>query len=226
MSEKNRHLLEGIQYADSVTIDGHKQFYMPMSCGMVYFKNPEIMNAVSYHSNYVNRQGSVDLGIKSLAGSREANSLILDSALKIMGTKGYALLINHGIETAKAFAAEIMKRPCFQLVTSPELNILTYRICSPHFQEELNSHIGADRKRQINKTLNAINRTVQTVQREAGKSFVSRTTLNPRNLPEEEIVVLRCVVMNPMTDIKILNDILDEQEEIYKSRFKPDAGTS
>ena len=111
MSEKNRHLLEGIQYADSVTIDGHKQFYMPMSCGMVYFKNPEIMNAVSYHANYVNRPGSVDLGIKSLAGSREANSLILDSALKIMGTKGYALLIDHGIETAKTFAAEIRKGP-------------------------------------------------------------------------------------------------------------------
>jgi len=112
------------------------------------------------------------------------------------------------------------------LVTSPELNILTYRICPPSFQEELGSHIGTDRKRQINKTLNAINRTVQRVQREAGNSFVSRTTLNPRNLPEEETVVLRCVVMNPMTDIKILNDILDEQEEIYKSRFKPDAGIS
>jgi glutamate decarboxylase len=223
MSEKNRHLLKGIQYADSVTIDGHKQFYMPMSCGMVYFKNPEIMNAVSYHANYVIRPGSVDLGIKSLAGSREANSLILDSALKIMGTKGYALLIDHGIETAKKIAAEITKRPCFQLVTSPELNIFTYRICPAYLQDELSSNIDAKRKRQINKTLNAINRAVQRIQREAGNSFVSRTTLNPKNLPEEETVVLRCVVMNPMTDINILNDILDEQENIYKSRFEQDA---
>ncbi len=223
MSAAYRHLLDGIKYADSVTIDGHKQFYMPMSCGMVYFKNPEIMNAVSYHAKYVNRPGSVDLGIKSLAGSREANSLILDSALKIMGTKGYALLIDHGIETAKKFAAEIIKRPFFQLVTPPELNILTYRMCPPHFQTELAGNIDANRKNQINKTLNAINRTVQRIQREAGNSFVSRTTLSSRNVPEEETVVLRCVVMNPMTDIKILNEILDEQEKIYKSRFKPDA---
>ena len=219
MSERNRHLLKGIQYADSVTIDGHKQFYMPMSCGMVYFKNPEFMNAVSYHSNYVNRPGSVDLGIKSLAGSREANSLILDSALKIMGTKGYALLIDHGIETAKGLADEIRKRPLFQLITPPELNILTYRICPPHFQDELNSAISRERKKQINKTLNAINRAIQRIQREAGNSFVSRTTLNPKQLPEEEVVVLRCVVMNPMTDITILNEILDEQEAIYKKRF-------
>ncbi|MBW2218125.1 MAG: aminotransferase class V-fold PLP-dependent enzyme [Deltaproteobacteria bacterium] len=223
MSAAYRHLLNGIKYADSVTIDGHKQFYMPMSCGMVYFKNPEIMNTVSYHAKYVNRPGSVDLGIKSLAGSREANSLILDSALKIMGTKGYALLIDHGIETAKKFAAEIIKRPFFQLVTPPELNILTYRICPSRFRTELAANIDANRKNQINKTLNAINRTVQQIQRETGNSFVSRTTLNPRNIPEEETVVLRCVVMNPMTDIKILNEILDEQEKIYKSRFKPDA---
>src|SRR6056297_794713 len=92
------HLLNGIKRADSVTIDGHKQFYMPMSCGMVYFKNPVIMDVIAYYAHYVNRRGSVDLGIKSLSGSREANSLILDSALKIMGTKGYELLIDHGIE--------------------------------------------------------------------------------------------------------------------------------
>ena len=35
LSARYRHLLEGIALADSVTIDGHKQFYMPMTCGMV-----------------------------------------------------------------------------------------------------------------------------------------------------------------------------------------------
>ena len=104
MSEKYKHLLKGIELADSVTVDGHKQFYMPMSCGMVYFKDPEIMDGIIYHTHYVNRPGSVDLGIKSHSGSREANSLILDSALKIMGSRGYALLIDHGIETAREFA--------------------------------------------------------------------------------------------------------------------------
>jgi len=66
--------------------------------------------------------------------------------------------------------------------------------------------------------LNEINRTIQRVQREAGKSFVSRTTLMRRQV-EKGIVVLRCVIMNPMTNMTILNDILDEQEEIYRSHF-------
>ncbi len=218
MSEKYRHLLGGIELADSVTIDGHKQFYMPMSCGMVYFKNPEIMDAIAYHANYVNRPGSVDLGIKSLAGSREANSLILDSALKIMGTNGYALLIDHGIETARSFASEIERRNNFQLITPPELNILTYRICPTHLKEELSKN-DPDQKTRINKRLNEINTTVQRIQREAGCSFVSRTILKPPAMPEHESVVLRCVLMNPMTNMTILKEILDEQEEIYMSCF-------
>jgi len=218
MSEKYNHLLKGIELADSVTIDGHKQFYMPMSCGMVYFKDPEIMDQVIYHSHYVNRPGSVDLGIKSPSGSREANSLILDSALKIMGSRGYALLIDHGIETASEFAGEIKKRPDFQLVTPPELNILTYRLFPADLQKQILA-TDVEQAISINENLNEINRTVQRFQREAGNSFVSRTTLKMENHPEQDIVVLRVVIMNPMTNIEILREILDEQENIYKSTF-------
>jgi putative pyridoxal-dependent aspartate 1-decarboxylase len=218
MSEKYRDLLSGIELADSVTIDGHKQFYMPMSCGMVYFKDPTIMDNVIYHANYVNRPGSVDLGIKSPSGSREANSLILDSALKIMGTRGYALLIDHGIETARKFADEIEKRPDFQIITAPELNILTYRLCPSDLQKKL---ADSDTKQTfiINEKLNNINQRIQRLQREAGNSFVSRTTLNIKDFPGQNIVVLRVVIMNPMTTINILREILDEQEEIYKNKL-------
>lgn len=219
MSEKYGPLLKGIENADSVTVDGHKQFYMPMTCGMIYFKDPEIMENVAYHSRYVNRPGSVDLGIKSLSGSREANSLILDSTLKIMGSKGYALLIDHGIETAWNFAEEIKKRPLFQLVTPPELNILTYRVCPTDILEKLKK-APLEEKIKINEKLNDINRNLQRMQREAGNSFVSRTTVIRRESYGGEIVVLRCVIMNPMTDMKILNEILDEQEEIFNSSFK------
>jgi glutamate decarboxylase len=216
LSDKYRHMLDGIELADSVTIDGHKQFYMPMTSGMIYFKDPYKMNSIIYHANYVNRPGSVDLGIKSLSGSREANSLILDSALKIMGSRGYALLIDHGIETAKSFAEEISNRADFELVTSPELNILTYRICPAVIKYEL-ENCDEDRRRILNEKLNDINITVQRLQREAGKSFVSRTTLKTYKGRCESIVVLRCVIMNPLTDISVLREILDEQEEIYSS---------
>jgi glutamate decarboxylase len=208
MSDRYRHLLDGISLADSACMDGHKQLYMPMSSGMVFFRDPLAMDAIAYHANYINRPGSVDLGIKSLPGSREASSLILDSALKIMGTKGYALLIDHGIDTARRFAREIKKRPLFELVTKPELNILTYRI-NPGTHRQ-----GTFDKQQL-KTLNDLNIKIQRLQREAGKSFVSRTTLFPTTAQESGMVVLRCVIMNPLTTIDTLREILDDQESLY-----------
>jgi glutamate decarboxylase len=202
-----------------VTIDGHKQFYMPMTCGMVYFKDPRILDVIEYHAGYVNRPGSVDLGRKSLSGSREASSLILDSTLKIMGSQGYALLIEHGIEIARQFAAEIQRRPFFELITPPELNILTYRLLPPSKRTlgrfRLEQGI-AEENFGINDQINAITRKVQQLQREAGKSFVSRTTLRVHQHPGQDIVVFRCVIMNPMTTLDVLGDILDEQEMIYR----------
>jgi putative pyridoxal-dependent aspartate 1-decarboxylase len=216
LSEKYCHLLKGIEQADSVTIDCHKQFYMPMTSGMVYFKDPRAMDQIVYHARYVNRKGSVDLGIKTLEGSREANSLILDSALKIMGSKGYGLMIDHGIEIAKQFAKMIKRRPLFQLVTHPELNILTYRIIPLEIREKLVTADQAETK-ALNARLDEINIKLQRIQREAGKSFVSRTRLKFHPDDPDNIVVLRSVIMNPMTTVEILNEILDEQEEILQT---------
>lgn len=212
LSPRYRGLLAGIERADSVTIDGHKQFYIPMGCGMVLFQDPGIMDAIAYHAAYINRPGSVDLGIRSLEGSRPASSLVLGSALEIMGGRGYALLIDHGIETARAFADEIQRRPLFELVTAPQLNILTYRIVPEEIRRRWDA-AGPEERARMGRRLNELNIAVQRIQREAGNSFVSRTTL--RHLGED-VVVLRAVIMNPMTHMGILCEILDEQEQIYR----------
>ncbi|WDP87002.1 MAG: putative pyridoxal-dependent aspartate 1-decarboxylase [Desulfobacter sp.] len=216
LSEQYSHLLAGIERADSVTIDCHKQFYMPMTAGMVYFKDPNALDSIAYHARYVNRKGSVDLGIKTLEGSREASSLILDAALKIMGARGYGLMIDHGIETARAFAEKIKARPLFELVSSPVLNILTYRVVPEKIKQAL-SLAGEKEKRELNSTLDQINKNIQRIQREAGKSFVSRTRLKLDPAEEQNVVVLRSVIMNPLTTPDILDDILDEQEAILST---------
>ena len=214
LSDKYRGLLKGIEQADSVTIDGHKQFYMPMGCGMVFFRDPKMMDLIAYHAAYINRRGSVDLGIHSIEGSRPAASLVLGSALEIMGTRGYALLIEHGIETARAFADEIERRPLFELITPPQLNILTYRIVPEGVKQKWTTAEPEEKKRLIQQ-VNDLNIAVQRIQREAGSSFVSRTTLKHLG---ENVVVLRAVIMNPMTHMGILGDILDEQEKIYRGQ--------
>ncbi|MFV0438644.1 MAG: aminotransferase class V-fold PLP-dependent enzyme [Desulfopila sp.] len=220
LSERYRGLLQGIESADSVTIDGHKQFYLPMSNGMVYFRDPQAMDGVAYNATYINRPGSVDLGIRSLVGSRAATCLVLGSALDIMGAGGYALLIDHGIEIARIFARKISRRPMFELITPPALNILTYRLVPEGLgdaqPETSAATIDNDARLRL---LNSINIKVQRIQREAGKSFVSRTTL--RRSGRAEVVVLRVVLMNQRTTPDILDTILDEQEDIYLNQVAP-----
>lgn len=216
LSDKYAPLLKGIERADSVTIDCHKQFYMPMTAGMVFFKDPLALDQIAYHASYVIREGSVDLGSKTLEGSRESNSLILDASLKIMGARGYGLLIEHGIRTAKDLAKKIKKRPLFELITAPVLNILTYRLVPPSLQKEIKT-AGSKELKNLNQRLDDININIQRIQRETGKSFVSRTRLKACPADDYNVVVLRVVIMNPMTTPQILDEILDEQESILNT---------
>ncbi len=209
-SNKFRHLLKGIERADSVTIDAHKQLYVPMGAGIALFRHPTALTAIEHHAQYVIRQGSKDLGSMTLEGSRPGMAMLVHSGLKIMAREGYELLINQGIEKASAFARMIDNHPEFELISEPELNILTYRYRPSGLRDAL--HQGtAEQRDRINRGLNKITKYIQKTQRGLGRSFVSRTRLNPVQYEGEPIIVFRVVLANPLTTLDILADILEEQ---------------
>ncbi len=213
-SDRYRALLNGIEKADSVTIDAHKQLYVPMGAGMVVFKDPAALSAIEHHANYILRYGSKDLGSHTLEGSRPGMALLVHAGFSIIGRKGYELLVNMGIERAQHFAAMINQHPDFELASEPELNILTYRYCPGKVQKALmattpQQHAG------INALLDQVCQLLQKRQREAGKTFVSRTRLHMASY-EEEVTVLRVVLANPLTTNDILATVLAEQCEIVK----------
>jgi glutamate decarboxylase len=213
-SDRHRHLLTGIERADSVTIDAHKQLYVPMGAGMVVFKDPSALSAIEHHANYILRHGSKDLGSHTLEGSRPGMAMLVHAGLSIIGRKGYELLIDMGIERAKTFAAMIRQHPDFELTTEPELNILTYRYCPQAVQQYL-VEATPDQRAAINTLLDQACQLLQKSQREAGKTFVSRTRLRMAGYGEE-ITVLRVVLANPLTTDDILTSVLAEQCQIVQ----------
>lgn len=209
-SARHRHLLSGIERADSVTIDAHKQLYVPMGAGMVVFKDPTAQSAIEHHAAYILRHGSKDLGSHTLEGSRPGKAMLVHAGLSIIGRKGYELLIDLGIARARTFAEMIRRHPDFELTSIPELNILTYRYCPRELQERL-PRMSALQRERINALLDQVNQLLQKLQREAGKTFVSRTRLRVPAQNGQELTVLRVVLANPLTTDEVLAAVLDEQ---------------
>ncbi|MEG3767721.1 pyridoxal-dependent aspartate 1-decarboxylase PanP [Alteromonas sp. 14N.309.X.WAT.G.H12] len=217
-SKTYRERLKGIERADSVTIDAHKQMYVPMGAGMTLFKNPEDANAVRHHAQYILRQGSKDLGATTLEGSRNGMAMMVYASLHIFGRRGYELLIDQSISKAAKFAAMINEHPDFELVTAPTLSILTYRVCPEITREQL-KHASAEELRILNQKLDTLVVNVQKLQREAGKSFVSRTRLESMEYDGIPITVFRVVLANPLTSERDLHNILEEQSALARERI-------
>ena len=212
-SRKHGSLLKGIERADSVTFDTHKQLYVPVGAGIALFKNHKDLALVEHTADYIIRKGSRDLGRTTLEGSRPGMAMLVHSALRIIGRKGYEMLIDMGIEKAQKFASLIRKQGDFELITNPELNLLTYR----YRPEVLKDRLAKGSPKEVlhlNKQLNALTVSIQKEQRDSGKTFVSRTVLKPFKYDKQEVCVFRVVLANPLTTEEIFQEVLSEQRSI------------
>jgi glutamate decarboxylase len=212
-SSRHRHLLDGIARADSVTLDAHKQLYVPVGAGMVVFKDVQALSAIEHHANYIVRRGSRDIGKHTLEGTRQGMAMLVHSALRIIGQRGYELLIGLGIDKAKLFASMIRGTRDFELTSEPVLNLLTYRYLPPAAQVALSRGSAAQRA-ATNLTLDLLNESIQKEQRAGGKTFVSRTRLENAAYAGQVLSVFRVVLANPLTTPEILREILEEQRAL------------
>ena len=211
-SEQYRYKLAGIEKADSVTIDGHKQLYLPMGIGMVFFRNPYLASSIEKQASYTMRKGSFDLGKRALEGSRPGMALFLHAGLKLIGLKGYEFLIDEGIRKTQYMAARISAMPEFELLAEPDTNLLIYRYIPEQFR-------GLIAKTQLTETDNQIindcNEYLQKMQRHIGRTFISRTTKMIISLDKEiPVIAMRAVIANPLTTEEDIEAVLNDQIQI------------
>jgi glutamate decarboxylase len=215
LSNKYRPLLKGIEQADSVTIDAHKQMYVPMGAGLVIFKDPASVSAIEHHAEYILRKGSKDLGSHTLEGSRPGMAMLVYASLHIISRPGYEMLINQAIEKAEYFAEIITQHDDFELITRPELCLLTYRY-APKSVQALLARNDDEANKSVNLLLGKLTKFIQKRQREDGRSFVSRTRIEVSRYGGEKVIVFRVVLANPLTTKEILQGILEQQCQLAK----------
>lgn len=217
-SDRHKHLLKGIERADSVAVDAHKQLYAPLGAGLCIFKSETSLDSIQTNAQYIIRRGSRDLGKHTLEGSRPGMAMIVHSGLRILGRKGYELLIDVGIGKAAQFAKMIQNTDDFELTTEPELNILTYR----YVPREINEIIKNGKKpipKPINDLLSELTVNIQKIQRDRGKTFVSRTTFEIASHAFQTLTVFRVVLANPLTTRQVFIDVLEEQRLIARDEL-------
>jgi hypothetical protein len=116
----------------------------------------------------------------------------------------------------------------FEILNSPELFILIYRFIPQgvregvhdwqHERETTASKTRIRRMdrdiRKVNHLINALNIKLHKALRQDDTTFVSRTMLESTRYRPQKIVVLRAVLMNPLTDKSTLKEIVDTQNRI------------
>jgi putative pyridoxal-dependent aspartate 1-decarboxylase len=211
-SQQHRPKLAGIEQADSVTIDGHKQLYLPMGIGMLFLRDPHKAQGIEKQASYTMRNGSPDLGKRALEGSRPAMALFLHAGLNLIGTQGYAFLIDEGIRKTRYMADCIRAMPELELLSNPEINLLLYRYIPPSLQSRA---VQQQLTATDHHVINQFNERLQKAQRQAGRTFISRTTRTIAYAGQDvTMVALRAVIANPLTTESDIDAVLADQLQI------------
>ncbi len=107
-SARQRHLTDGFADADSWATDAHKWPNVPYDCGIAVVRHPDALRAaMSIHGNYLLLGKGTDAIDFTLDGSRRARGLDVWAALRSLGRRGLAEMIDRHCEQARWLAARL-----------------------------------------------------------------------------------------------------------------------
>ncbi|HXB22182.1 MAG TPA: pyridoxal-dependent decarboxylase [Candidatus Solibacter sp.] len=188
-SDQHRNLVQGIELADSITLDPHKWLAMPFSSGVILTSRPEILEQTfAVNTPYMPRAGAatpLDNFKVSTQWSRRMNSLKMWLTLRVHGRRAYEELIHRQLQLAGRFAQWVQSSEHFELAVPQILPIINLRVKLPGAQEE-----------QVRAANEAV---VHEITRD-GQRWLSTTLVNGRS-------VIRVMVISYLTEERHLEDL-------------------
>ncbi|GAA1075590.1 aspartate aminotransferase family protein [Kitasatospora arboriphila] len=136
VSPTRRHLLDGIERADSVTVDYHKSFFQPVSSSAVLVRDGAVLRHATYHADYLNPARMAERRIpnqvdKSIQTTRRFDALKLWLTLRTMGAEAVGLLFDEVVDRAAAAWEMLTEDPRFEVVTKSQLSTVVFRWLPP-----------------------------------------------------------------------------------------------
>ncbi len=142
LSARYRSWLDGIELADSITLDFHKQFFQSISCGAFLLRRAEDYRYMHYEAEYLNsaydeEHGVPNLVSKSLQTTRRFDALKLWLTIEAEGEALYASMIDHGIGLTRQVAEDIAADDHFELMMTPPFASVLFRVVPEGFPAPL-----------------------------------------------------------------------------------------
>lgn len=194
-SGKYRHLLKGVQQADSVVMDFHKVLMTPAISTALIFKNPEdSYQTFSQKAHYLWNKGETQEWFNLAKRTFECTKVMIGlkaySIIQIYGLELFDEYVTKMVDLSKSFADTILQHPSFELALLPECNIVCFRF----FDSNLS-----------NDTLNELNNHLRQAVIEEGNFYLVKTTLKDK-------VWLRTTFANPFTKEVNFKTLLNQIE--------------
>jgi aromatic-L-amino-acid decarboxylase len=130
--QRGRDLLDGLDLADSLSLDPHKWLFQPFETGCVLVRDarhlsetfrilPEYLKDTHQHSEEFN---FTDHGLQLTRGFR---ALKLWMSIKVFGMESFRAAIERGFELAEFAETCLRKMPGWEIVTRAQMGILCFR---------------------------------------------------------------------------------------------------
>ncbi|MFZ6666085.1 pyridoxal phosphate-dependent decarboxylase family protein [Peijinzhouia sedimentorum] len=200
-SSKYKPLLKGIEYADSITIDGHKMLLMPSIMSFLMFKNRQhsyaaFQQKAVYLWEKANEEDWYDLAKRTFECTKSMMSIQFYVLLKYYGVEIFDQFVTRLYDLGRIFSEKINSRKKFQLFLTPQSNIVCFR----YFLDE-----------EDDVRLNQLNNEIRAELLHTGNFYIVQTTLI-------NTVYLRVTFMNPKTNEQTMDELLDAIETIGASK--------
>ncbi len=191
MSTKYRDRIGNLSLCDSITIDFHKMFLLPISCSAVLVRDKSLLEPFELHAEYLNREedeedGYINLVGKSMQTTRRFDALKVFTAFQTRGRDGFDRMITSLIDNAQLFYSMICVDSDFITAAEPELSSVVFALS------------GGDE----------INRKVRRLLLEEG-IVIGQTVVNGR-------VMLKFTLLNPNLEKKDFIEIIGEIKRLGK----------
>ncbi|MEK6579018.1 MAG: pyridoxal-dependent decarboxylase [Bdellovibrionota bacterium] len=200
-SKRYKHLLEGIELADSITWDAHKMMFVPALCTFLLYRD-KTKSYLPFQQDapYLFDPGSegtieFDSALRTVECTKRPLAMALWAVWSTFGPSLFEDLVDVTCHAAREFYDLIKETRDFIPAHDPQCNILCFRYL-PEFTR------GADESRISQFHVDLRKSVVQT-----GKFYITGTKLDGKN-------TLRVSVMNPLTEKLHFESLLAHIREI------------